>query len=550
MKPQQKEESPNMYSNNHRVDSEPNSEDQQNSPQDSSNQPSQDSDNKIANGRAKLGINFKLFTKDPIAVVLYVFQGISWTTTVKGAHIIFPKANTVSLSLLGTSLQFKLIPFVLGSAVQLALIMLLIVRARSQSTVRRWFMIIALTAASSYTSFFCFYDALLGGELTENSPKKILAHESLKNQVYTPLQAEYENLQKQLLTTKKRWHDEVKGIRSGIPGIDVLAWELKQEQEEIENQLNRIEGIITNSNIAAAFTLSHEDIKKLSTKELYDLGLVAWSSIPAAHKNNAPKPQFSNYENPEAFLLPLERLQAGDKNALAALVIASFIDCSSLILGSIGDSFSLSKVFTIIVSGFIMNLKRLGATLRRTIDKESVPFETEVSQLSNSTQIIQFKGNITGYEFLSKLLNSIQKIDDQTYIINCDKLVAGNDKEKYETFYKLLLTRMEIYPFNWLEDYREKEQYNFMGLGNIFGLGNQQNSDDAPTDNTSQENQDQPKKEKKLKIKKECKDAFLNWLTTEIENQMNQEQVKTKGVAEIQLYANPTLRRSPNSEET
>ncbi|MGK7901947.1 MAG: hypothetical protein AB4352_11125 [Hormoscilla sp.] len=544
MEPQQKEQSPNIDSNNHRVYSEANSEYTQNSPQDSSNQPSQDSGNNIAKGQAKLGIVFKLFTKDPIAVVLYVFQGISWTTTVKGAHIIFPKANTVSLSLLGTSLQFKLIPFVLGSAVQLALIMLLIVRARSQSTVRRWFMIIILTAASSYTSFFCFYDALLGGELTENSPKKILAHESLKNQIYTPLQAEYENLQNQLLTTKKRWEDEVKGTRSGIVGIGYRAWELKQEQEEIENQLNQIEGIITNSNIAAAFTLSHEDIKKLSTKELYDLGLVAWSSIPAAHKNNSPKPQFSNYENPEAFLLPLERLQAGDKNALAALVIASFIDCSSLILGSIGDSFSLSKVFTIIVSGFIMNLKRLGATLRRTIDKESVPFETEVSQLSNSTQIIKLNSDIEGHEFLSKLLNSIEKIDDQTYIINYDDLVASDDKDKC-TFYKLLLTRMEIYPFNWLEDYRGKEQYNFMGLGNFFGLGNQQNSDDA-----NQGKPKKPKKQKILKIKKECKDAFLNWLTTEIENQINQEQVKTKGVAEIQLYANPTLRRSLNSEET
>lgn len=399
--------SSNTATNNHHVNSESSIEPSLTPLPVSSNQPNQNSGNHIAEIGAKIGTKFKLVTKDPITSILCVFQGISLSTTVKGAHIIFPKS--ASITLVGTSLSFQLIPLVLGSAVQFALILLLIVRARSQSTVRRWSMIILLTLVSIYTSWFCFYDGLLGGELTDNSPKKIQAHESLKNQVYTPLKAEHDNLQKQLATVKKRWDDEVKGLRSGIPSIGPEAWKINEERERIENKLNQIEGIITNENIARAFTLSPEDIKKMPAKEVYDLGMVAWSSIPTSYKNNAPEPQFPDYENPEALLLPLKRLNDGNEEAIAALGIAAFVDSSSLVLGSIGDTFSLSKVWAIIVSGLIMNLKRLGATIRRTINQESVPFETEVSQLSNSTQIIKLNSDIKGSEFLSELLKHIEK---------------------------------------------------------------------------------------------------------------------------------------------
>ncbi|MGK7900496.1 MAG: hypothetical protein AB4352_03605 [Hormoscilla sp.] len=548
MEPQQKEQSPNIDSNNHRVNSEPNSEDPQNSPQDSSNQPSQDSGKNIAKGWGKFGINFKFFTKDPIAVVLFVFQLISWTTTVKGAHIIFPKANQISLSLLRNSITFKLMPFVLGSAVQLALIMLLIAKKKkNESIVRRWFMIIVLTAASSYTSFFCFYDALLGGELTENSPKKIQAHESLKNQVYTPLQAEYENLQNQLSTIEKRIEDEINGTRSGVPGIGPIARSLIQERENIQNKVDRIEGIIANSNLDAAFKLSHEDIDKLSTKELYDLGLVAWSSIPAAHKNNSLKPQFSDYENPEAFLLPLERLKAGDKNALAALVIASFIDSSSFILGSIGDNFSLSTIFALSVSGLIRNIKRAKATIRRAINGEAVPFEIEDRQISEMTESIKLDTGITGTDFLGELQDNIEKIDDNTYIIDYDNLAKdeeGDDDstKKKKRAYKSLLLTLEHHPFKWIEDYKGKS--NIMYLLNPF-------RSDIQTGDTSQANQD---KSKKLKIKTECQDAFFNWLKDERKRQSDEEQSPTNAeataVAEINFFANSTVKTSPNSEET
>lgn len=548
--------SSNTTTNNHHVNSESGIQPSLTPLPVSSNQPNQNSGNHIAKAArfivAKIGTKFKLVTKDPITSILCIFQGISLSTTVKGAHIIFPKTASISITLLGTSLSFQLIPLVLGSAVQVALILLLIVRARSQSTVRRWSMIILLTLASTYTSWFCFYDGLLGGELTDNSPKKIQAHETLKNQIYTPLKAEHDNLQKQLATVKKRWDDEVKGLRSGIPSIGPKAWKINEERERIENKLNQIEGIITNENIARAFTLSPEDIKKMPAKDVYDLGIGAWSSVPTSYKNNAPKPQFSDYENPEALLLPLKRLNDRDENAIAALVIAAFVDIFSLVLGSIGDTFSLNKVFTIIVSGLIMNLKRTGATIRRTINQESVPFETEVSQLSNSTQMIKLNSDIKGSEFLSELLNHIEKIDDRTYIINGDELLKINpnappDTKKKKLCYKLLLTKMECSPFNWLEDYQEKEAGNFMGLGNLLGSNKTQNPPNSLSANTSQPN---PPKSKKLRIKKECKDAFLNWLTSEIENQMNEEQVESKTVAQIHLYANPTLRSLSSSEET
>ncbi|MBP0031239.1 hypothetical protein [Roseofilum sp. Guam] len=517
---------------------------------DTHNQNSPNTTNKIAKLGAKISTTFKLVTNDPITSILCVFQGISWSTTVQGAHIIFPK--TAPITLVGTSLSFKLIPLVLGSAVQLALILLLIARAKSQSTVRRWSMILVLTLVSIYTSFFCFYDGLLGGELTDNSPKKIEAHESLKDQVYTPLKAKYDQLQEDLATEKKRLDDEVKGLRSGTAGIGPEAKKLNEEKERIENELNEIKVIIEDKNVQTAFTLSPEDIEEKTAKDLHALDLSTWSSIPADYKSDASKPQFSDYENPEALLLPLKRLNDGDQNAIAALAIATFVDGSSLVLGSIGDSFSLSKVFTIIVSGLIMNLKRLGATIRRTINQESVPFETEVSQLSNSTQIIKLNSDIKGSDFLSELLNQIEKIDDKTYIIHANKLFNidrndDSDTNKKPLFYKLLLTKMECSPFNWLEDYQEKEAANFMGLGNLLGSNKMQNPSNSPSANPSQQN---PPKPKKLRIKKECKDAFLNWLTSEIENQINQEQVESKTVAEISLYANPTLRSLPSSEET
>ncbi|HBQ99126.1 MULTISPECIES: hypothetical protein [unclassified Roseofilum] len=235
---------------------------------DTHNQNSPNTTNKIAKLGAKISTTLKLVTNDPITSILCVFQGISWSTTVQGAHIIFPE--TAPITLVGTSLSFKLIPLVLGSAVQLALILLLIARAKSQSTI-------------------------------------------------------------------------------------------------------------------------HTD----------------------------------------------------------------------------------------------------------------------------------------------KLFN-IDRNDD-------------SDTNKKPLFYKLLLTKMECSPFNWLEDYQQKEAANLMGLGNLLGSNKMQNQSNSPSVNPSQPN---PPKSKKLRFKKECKDAFLNWLTSEIENQINQEQVESKTVTEISLYANPTLRLLSSPEET
>jgi len=543
------ENSPNTTTNNHHVNS-TTSETSSTPLPVSSNQPNQDSGNNIVKLRATLGTTLKLVTNDPIKSVLCIFQTISLLTTVQGARIIFPK--TASITLVGGA--FQLIPWVLGSTVQIALILLLIFKTRNQSIVRRWFMILLLTLASIYSSFFCFYDGLLGGELTENSPKKIEAHNSLKAKVYTPLKNDYESLTEELKTVKKDLENEVNGERSGKRGFGPKAEELYEDIESKNKKLNKIKSIYENEDIKEAFTLSPEEIEKMTAKQVFSGDLNAWSLIPEEHKEGVSQPKFSNYENPEALLLPLKRLNDGEPNAIAALVIATFVDSSSLILGSIGDSFSLSKVFAIIVSGLIMSLKRLGATIRRTIYQESVPFETEVSQLSNSTQIMKLNNDIKGSEFLSELLNQIEKIDDKTYIIHVDKLFKidpNNDSctNKKPLFYKLLLTKMECSPFNWLEDYQENEATNFRGLGNLLGSNKTQNSSNSPSANPSQPNPPKSKKRrikksKKRRIKKECKDAFLNWLTSEIENQINQEQVESNTVAEISLYANPILRSS------
>ncbi|MGB3514541.1 MAG: hypothetical protein WBA93_36090, partial [Microcoleaceae cyanobacterium] len=244
------------------------------------NNPESNNKNKII-AKIVSQISVKAQSLDGIDTALVFLQSFSLTTTIQGLKIVLPKMNPI-------------FPFIVGGVIQFILVALLIFQGKSQSIVRRWTMIILFTGLSIYTSFFCFYNAMLGGELEENSPKKIQAHENLKGKIYTPIKSELERLESRKKTLEIRLNDELNGGR-GLSGAGPIYYGILDELDEVKDNIDRIKALADNERIKSVFELSVEEINSLPAKKVYDQNIQAWNSFPAKYKTNVPRSSCSSF---------------------------------------------------------------------------------------------------------------------------------------------------------------------------------------------------------------------------------------------------------------
>jgi hypothetical protein len=482
---------------------------------------------------AKLDFTFdqivKLFVKakshEKITLAICALQFFSTMTTVKGAGIILSKSPAY-------------LAWTLGGGLQAILILLLVFKEKKEAGFRRWSSILFLVAMSIYTSFFSLYDDLLGGELSTESPKKVMAHQNLRATIYTPLETELQQLQRDKTTLTQRLQEEALGGR-GAPGIGPKWQAIRTQLDKVENRINEVSGVLQNSNLQQAFSLSLEEINAKTPKELFENDMQAWSLTRPL--KNAPAPLFSDYQNADAFLVPFQEVRQKNANAIAALVIAASVDLLSLILGSISpkEPFAFFKF----LAGFIVipqvGFKRIGATYAHAKQQENLPFEMESNTISDSTRILKLV-NIDASEFLRDLLEAI---NFDTYVIDFERLMPGlvgssqtqasapHESHKYrEIAYRLLFDTIRCKPFEWLEEHEDKsasKQSSSPNPTNPFGQNHLLNLPD---------DQSVPKK---WRIKKDKYRDFITWLRIQMSDELIKGQVKAEGVVELHITSNP-----------
>lgn len=468
-------------------------------------------------------------TTNPLTVCLVILQGVSGYTTIRGATIVFSRSNPYLSGFLGGTFQFLLV-------------LLLIFKAGSGGPKRRWFSILVLTIVSIYCNFFFIYDETLGGELTKNSPKKIQAHNSLVRKIKSNFTGKLPSLEAQKSELERRIENEINGMRGNPPGCGPECQKLTFEKEKVQDEINQIKNIAQDNRINNMLALSPQEVEAKEAKDIYDINLEAWSAIPENYK--IPAPQFSDYENSEAFLIPFVKVyKEREATAIASLIIAVIIDGLALVLGSIPpskNSLALYKILAESLTSPIIGIKKVSATLRKSIKENVEHFDTNLSSLSSSTGIIKLVG-IDGAKFLMTFYNAINKYDelkidkDQLYsketyekmkIENSSNESSIDSFEYLKTSYELLIDNMRYPPFEWIEEYPKENQ---LSEQIINLMPNNQNFNSKTKTNSEQG----------WKFKKNSYKQFVNWITEEIEEQLTNEQVKATGKVTLDLYRKP-----------
>ncbi|MDY7005097.1 MAG: hypothetical protein SWX82_14435 [Cyanobacteriota bacterium] len=468
-------------------------------------------------------VGARIKSTNPLTVCLVILQLVSGYTTIRGATIVFSKSNKILSGFLGGTFQFLLI-------------LLLIFKAGNGGPKRRWFSIIVLTIVSIYCNFFFIYDETLGGELTKNSPKKIQAHNSLVRKIKSNFTDKLPRLEAQKSELERRRQNEINGTRGNPPGCGVECQRLTLEKENVQDEINQIKNIAEDNRINNVLALSAQEIKELPPKEIYDINLGAWSAIPENYK--VPQPQFSDYENSEAFLIPFVKVyQEKEATAIASLIIAVIIDGLGLVLGSIPPSKNSLVLYRILAESLtspIIGIKKVFATLRKSIKDNVEHFDTNISSLSSSTGIIKLV-DLNGAKFLMNFYNAIDKHKELK--IDAEKLYSEETYEKMKrenssneasidsfeylkTAYELLIDNMRYPPFEWIEEYPKE---NLLSEKLVGLMHNDENSNNKT------------KSEKGWKFKKKSYKQFVNWITEEIEEQLTNEQVTATGEITLRI---------------
>ena len=128
-------------------------------------------------------------------IIILALQALSWSTSVAGAGIILPELNLVEWPI---TIRASLL---LGTIIQgLLLFLFFFGRQEIQSSFYRRNLLILLTVASIYTSFFIIYKSFPDVNLQENS-EQVKFYNHVKNSVRQP-QTYHDSLQK--LERKKK----------------------------------------------------------------------------------------------------------------------------------------------------------------------------------------------------------------------------------------------------------------------------------------------------------------------------------------------------------
>jgi hypothetical protein len=410
--------------------------------------------------------------------ILLMLQAFSLTTTIEGAKIILSSLEPYDLF----GIKIKAYLF-LGIGIQLLLLWLFTIgKNEIKSPLRKWSLILIYTSFSVYTSFFSVYESL-----SEKNNKKnaIDSHNALRGLIYDSQVVELKDIDNKIKASQENYNQYYKiGNRKGTREETKKQTQLREQQVKLKNKYDYTE------NIKNIF-IEKEEINNKTASEIYMANKETLSHLPAEiaeelKKKGFDKEKFSEEKNRQKysqFLVPFVEVKQGNSEAILALILASLVDITSLIIGSIGNketenrqllkkigaqiillNNAFSKGLKELLPHLIEEIGHLISTIFRSLGSlmHGVLFGL-ISAKNRSLQIfyynfssIKIKGN--RQEFLLGLWNNIDFSWDNDEVNNEEgariiykKLISStqNNNESFKNGYKRLL--LDMHHLKWLE---------------------------------------------------------------------------------------------------
>jgi len=312
-------------------------------------------------------------------IIILALQALSWSTSVAGAGIILPELNLVEWPI---TIRASLL---LGTIIQgLLLFLFFFGRQEIQSSFYRRNLLILLTVASIYTSFFIIYKSFPDVNLQENS-EQVKFYNHVKNSVRQS-QTYKDSLQK--LERKKKIEVYMNKQLEEV-GTDRFYLESKKELDDLLAQNPQLTAIEEIKALVDQNTGNLDNVNTLLSSLTEDIRKEVYESVTTkkVDKNSSTNDESLNKEILEKlkqnkgysefgyFLIPVQKVFERDIKAIVALCIASFIDIISLIFGVSLDRKAtdgnikaklknLSRLIKELLKNFLPNLvKEIGHTL-------------------------------------------------------------------------------------------------------------------------------------------------------------------------------------------
>lgn len=416
-------------------------------------------------------MNKEKLGKRAIILIILALQALSWTTSVEGARIILPKLDLVKWPIT--------IPasWLLGTIIQgLLLFLFFFGRQEIQSSFYRRSLLIILTVASIYTSFFIIYYSFPGVNLEENS-EQVEFYNHVKNSVG---QSRTYQDSLQTLERKKRIEAYMNEQRQKV-GTDTFYLAAKKELDDFLDQnpqlknFERIKALVekdkgnindVNSLLSSLTPEIRNEVYERETGKKVDQN----SSTNDKSLNDeilGKLKQSKGYSEFGDFLIPVQKVFERDIKAIVALCIASFIDIISLIFGVSLDKKAtdgnikaklknLSRLIKELLKNFLPNLiKEIGHTLYifiasigsliNGIFKGFILLRVRALQVFYYTPYtVRIKGE--RHEFLHNIWESIEftwEEDTEFNLLNYTKLMTlAQYNQSYKVGYRKIIVTM------------------------------------------------------------------------------------------------------------
>jgi hypothetical protein len=421
-------------------------------------------------------------------IIILALQALSWSTSVAGAEIILPELNLVEWPI---TIRASLL---LGTIIQgLLLFLFFFGRQEIQSSFYRRSLLILLTVASIYTSFFIIYSSLV--DIRKNSEEIKLYNSVTKavnsSKIYQEKTSILKKRNNLINDRDKRKREEVTPPNN--PNAPKLP---RGEDPEYKKQTREIEKINEeNTDLAQIEKIKKslpddQDDKKIENvdknKAIEPLSLLTDEIRKQVYESVTGKKVSENYSTTKLndeilkklkqdleysefgyFLIPVEKVFNRNPEAIVALCIASFIDIISLIFGVSLDRKAtdgnikaklknLSRLIKELLKNFLPNLvKEIGHTLYifiasigsliNGIFKGFILLRVRALQVFYYTPYtIRIKGE--RHEFLHNIWESIEftwEENNEFNLLNYTKLMTlAQYNQSYKVGYRKIIVTM------------------------------------------------------------------------------------------------------------
>lgn len=295
----------------------------------------------------------------------------SGVTTVYGALQIFP----------------GFVGYFSGFIIQIVLFLLVSGSTARHAPRLKWIAICSFATISIYTSFFAYYDTLVGPQREiERFDRAVAAHQEIVSDVYTPLRQRKTTLNSEISVLTERYNDEISNVFGTGATHGPRAEAIYKERETKQRELIQVEETIRSLEPLFNRELTNKSPGEISPEEIYRADIQALAAVPKQYLppeyqvdlNRTLRVRYLDPDTRIKLLEPFLKVSSLEPTAISAILLALMVDGLIIALGSIveirdkkipftltllideaGSTFLEELLESIDASGLTINTKRL-----------------------------------------------------------------------------------------------------------------------------------------------------------------------------------------------